>query len=247
MERRKAFTLDHALGRGGFIGTTAVQVCTDGNPQHGHQFTGAGPSIEFDLGGMKPISRLGLSEAIREEGQSISGFTVDALVEDHWQEVGGAGTVGAHRLVRFEHPVNAQHWRVNITSARSAFALAAVNLWEELSEDPGLPTHVHVDPTRLRTGTGSRERPLNSLAHLGTLELAPGGQISFRAGTDCMDHPVTLWGYGTEDSPLRINTYGEGAPATVGGKSLSDRFSAHAAQGWVVVDGNNEGVACEKS
>ena len=43
-----------------------------------------------------------------------------------------------------------------------------------------------------------------------------------------------MWAYGTKDNPVELTTWGEGAAPTIGGKSLSERFAAYAAQGWTI-------------
>ncbi|SHJ79280.1 Alpha-L-fucosidase [Tessaracoccus bendigoensis DSM 12906] len=135
-ERRKAFTLDHALGVRVRVDGASVANLTDGDPRHGPTVAdGAPSSFELDLGEPRSVARIGLSEAILRSGQNVRGFVVEADL-DGWGEVGRGGVVGAHRIVKLARPVAARRWRIRVTSARGAYTLSSINLWEQLDLDP---------------------------------------------------------------------------------------------------------------
>lgn len=234
-ERRKAYTLDHALGRDALVAGTAVLSMTNGSLRDGQLFrVGEECQVSIDLGEPRPIARVGLAEAIGISGQAVSGFTIEAGDDGRWDIVGEGGTIGAHRIVKLAGPVLARHWRVSVSSARGDWTLAAINLWEQLESDPGRAVEVFVDGSAPRAGIGTRERPLNSMEQFRTLELAPGAVISFRSGTDTPDADLTLCGYGTADAQIVVLPWGSGAEPTIGGQSLAARFEGYAAQGWSV-------------
>ena len=234
-ERRKAFTLDHALGRDAIVEGSVVATMTNGNLRKGHSFTAdEHPWIELDLGEPRQISRVGLSEEILGAGQTVRLFIVECDEGDGWREVARGGTIGAHRIVKLDEPVTAQRWRVRMTSSRGSYTIAAIHLWEQLASDPGKAREVHIDGSVSHAGDGSVERPIASMEQLRDVELATGAVLRFRSGTDTPDADVVLWGYGTPDQPIRVESWGQGAAPTVGGRSLEERFASKREHGWTV-------------
>lgn len=130
--------------------------------------------------------------------------------------------------------MTAQRWRVRVTSSRGSYTIAAIHLWEQLASDPGKAREVHVDGSAPRAGDGSAERPFASMEQFRGLELEPGAVLRFRSDTDTPDADVMLWGYGTPDQPIRVESWGPGAAPTVGGRSLAERFASKREHGWIV-------------
>ncbi len=237
-ERRRAYTLDRALGAPVTVAGEAVSSITNGNLRDGHAFAAEDRTpIVVDLGEERTIARVGLREEILGAGMTVASFTVEAKVSDEWVEVAGAGVVGSQRFLKLANPVTARLWRVTVTDARGPYVIAAVNLWEELDADPGRAVDVYVDSSAPVAGDGSEQRPFASLEQFRQLDLAPGATLHFRAGQDHPDADVIFWGYGTDDAPIRVASWGEGTEPTIGGASLSARFARYAAQGWVVAAG----------
>ncbi|MBK7822237.1 MAG: alpha-L-fucosidase [Tessaracoccus sp.] len=234
-ERRRAFTLDHALGAPVTVGGEVVTSITNGNLRDGHLFAAEDRTpVVVDLGEERTIARIGLREEILGAGMTVASFRVEALVAEEWVEVASAGVVGSQRFLKLANPVAARVWRVTVTDARGPYVIAALNLWEELETDPGRAVDVYIDSSAPAAGDGSEQRPFTSLEQFRQLELAPGATLHFRAGQDHPDADAVFWGYGTDDAPIRVVPWGDGPEPTIGGAPLSERFARYAAQGWIV-------------
>jgi hypothetical protein len=95
------------------------------------------------------------------------------------------------------------------------------------------PAHrIHVDCSRSVGGDGSLQAPLNTLAALNALSLAPGDTVLLRRGSSC---PGTLMpqGSGTEAQPIRLSAYGEGArPRIVADQQAEEALKLFNQQYW---------------
>ena len=76
----------------------------------------SGDSKEYSLTSNTPINVIMLQEDI-SKGQRVESFTIEALVNGKWQEVGNGTTIGYKRMVRLPQ-VNANKIRVTINSSR---------------------------------------------------------------------------------------------------------------------------------
>ena len=234
-QRRRAYTLDHALGAPVRVGTRTVSSLTNGNLRDGESFEASDTTaMVVDLGQERNIARFGLREEIVGAGMTVASFVVEAQVGGQWAAVAAGGVVGSQRFVKLPVPVAARWWRVRVTDARGPYTIAAINLWEELEADPGKATQIYVDGSAPVAGDGSQRRPFTSLEQFRQLELATGASIYFRAGTDLPPSDVTFWGYGTKETPIRVEAWGPGPAPTIGGEPLEARFARYATQGWVI-------------
>ncbi|QGH69859.1 alpha-L-fucosidase [Pseudactinotalea sp. HY158] len=232
-ERRRSFTLDHALGVQASADGEATAAITDGNSRSSWLSGDDTPEVTLDLGAPERVDYVGLSEDALRGGQVVEGVRVDARIDGAWTEVGSAGVVGVQRIIDLDEPVTAQEFRITITRARGPVALASINLWERLDADPGKLTEVHLDPSAPVAGDGSAERPFNHLEQFRRAELAPGASVVLHGGT-AEDADVPFWGYGTDDAPITVTVAdGDGAP-TFGDRTAADVFGPLTAQGWVL-------------
>ncbi|MDO5737171.1 MAG: alpha-L-fucosidase, partial [Propionibacteriaceae bacterium] len=232
-ERRKAFTLDHAVGVEATVGGKTVTSLTNGNTRDGEAFAkGNFTPMELDLGSAKSVARLGISEDIIDAGMTVKTFKVEAEVNGAWTNVATSGVIGAQRIVKFNAPVTAQKWRITVIDARDAYTVSDIKLWGQLNADPGKLQDVYVDCSASTAGVGSEASPFNSLEQFRKTELATGATLHFRAGTDCADADLKFWGYGTAAKPIKVKTWGTGAAPLIGGKAMLDRFQGYEAQGW---------------
>lgn len=235
-ERRKAYTLDHALGVPVTVGDTTTDQLTNGNVRDGiSRPANDSTPFEIDLGTPKTVHRLGISEDILDAGQVVRSFTVQAEINGEWTDIASSGVIGSQRILTLGDAgagVTAQKFRITVTSARDAYTISNFQLYETLATDPGLPSDVWLNCAADRAGNGTEASPFNSLEQLRKHELAPGATLHFRAGVDCEDTSLTVWAYGTKDNPVELATWGEGTAPTVGGKSLSERFASYKTQGW---------------
>ncbi len=234
-EREKAFSNDLALGQPATIAGETTALLTDDNARTGAaQALDAGSAVSIDLGSPQAISNISLSEHTLEHGQSVEKFTVEAKVNGVWSVVANGGTIGVKRILKFNAAVTAQEFRVTINETRAPAHLSNISLYGTLAAAPAPAMDVYVDCTAPVAGTGTQERPLNSMEQFRQLEIATGATIHFKAGTDCEASTTPFWGYGTAEDPITVTSYGDGAAPLVGGKPLAETFAKRAAQGWVV-------------
>ncbi len=232
-ERRKAFTLDHAVGVPAQVGGAQVTSVTNGNTRDGQVFAkGVYTPMVLDLGSAKTVARMGISEDILDAGMTVKTFKVEAEVGGTWTDVATSGVIGAQRIVKFTTPITAQKWRITVTDARDTYTISDIKLWGQLTADPGKIKDVHVDCSVPTAGDGSEEKPFNSLEQFRKTELAIGATLHFKAGTDCADADVRFWGYGTATAPVTVEKWGTGAEPLIGGKPMRERFSGYEKQGW---------------
>ncbi|WP_427015784.1 hypothetical protein ACQCSX_13305 [Pseudarthrobacter sp. P1] len=233
-ERAKAFTQDFALGRPATVDGGSTALLTDGNFRTGAAAAlAAGTSVVIDLGSPQPVDRIALTEDVLNHGQNVEAFTVEAAVDGGWRQVGGAGSIGVLRIVEFADTAMAAQFRVTVTQTPARARLANISLYGTLATAPAPVMELYVDCTAPTAGTGSQERPFNSLEQFRQTEIAAGTTIYFRAGTNCAASDTPFWGYGTTDAPITVTTYGGGGPAHIGGVAVDEALSALAAQGWV--------------
>jgi len=79
------------------------------------------------------FDRIMLQEPIRL-GQRISEFTVEAFVNDAWQDIATGTTIGYKRLLRID-PVTTDHIRIKIKNANNTPALSNIGLYKASSRE----------------------------------------------------------------------------------------------------------------
>ena len=92
-------------------------------------------TIEISLREAKFFDRILIQEPIRL-GQRISSFTVEALLNDRWQEVAAGTTIGYKRLLQIQ-PVRTDQLRVAIKESNNVPALSAFELYKASSREDG--------------------------------------------------------------------------------------------------------------
>lgn len=236
-ERRKALTLDHALGLPVAVGADgeASAALTDGNSRSSWLSSTAEPGdVTIDLGAPKSVRRIELAEGVLDHGQVVEKFSIDAEVDGAWVEVAKAGTIGVSRIVTLPQAVTAQKFRVSIDQARAPYSLATLAVYEQLADDPGKPTEVFLDCAAPAAGDGSAEHPFTSLEQFRTAELAVGAQVKVKSGSECADSSTPFWGYGTADDPIVVSVVDGDVEPVFGERTLEEVFGPLSAQGWVV-------------
>jgi alpha-L-fucosidase len=234
---RKTYTKDNALG---IPATTAdgstTNAITDGNSRTSWASAGADPSsVTIDLGSAQTVNTITLSEDTSAHGQSVEHFTVDAEVDGAWKTIAQAGTIGVYRSLSLGSAVTAQKFRVSITKARGVYSLANVSLYQTLTDDPGRASDVYLDCSAPTAGDGSSAKtPFNSLEQFRQTELAPGATVHVKSGTDCAASSTPFWGYGTDQKPITVTTYGGDEAPHMDGTPLAAVLAPLAQQGWVI-------------
>lgn len=85
-------------------------------------------SITIDLGKPTKLNRFMVQEYIRL-GQRVKSFTVEALVNEKWQVVANATTIGYKRILSFP-TVTANKIRLNITDSKSCPVISNIGIYD---------------------------------------------------------------------------------------------------------------------
>ena len=85
-------------------------------------------SLEIELEKNQSIKYVVLQEDVRL-GQRIKAFSIDVLQGDQWESVVRATTIGYKRILRLEHPVQAEARRINILDAKACPVISNVAVY----------------------------------------------------------------------------------------------------------------------
>lgn len=237
VQRRKAFALDHALGRPVNVGGENTRVYTDNNLRTGGQaFTGE-TSFEVDLGAEKTVNYVSLAEDTLNNGQNIQSFVIEKETTDGWQPVkinrnSATGTVGVRRIVQLAAPETAQKFRVRVTDNRGPFALSDLRLFGSANQDPEVQLDYYVDSAAKEAGLGTLASPFNSLEQLRGLRLPKGAKIHLKSGAVFPQSDLRYYGFGTDEQPIIVDVYGGDQLPKVGEGTAWDEFAPKMAAGW---------------
>ena len=84
-------------------------------------------NFEITLPGQSTVKYVVLQEYIRL-GQRVSGFTVEVMKDDNWQQVAKATTIGHKRILKID-PVKTSRIRVTITGSRACPLISNVEVY----------------------------------------------------------------------------------------------------------------------
>jgi alpha-L-fucosidase len=116
------------------------------------------PQLMIDLHTPQVFNVIRLRENIKL-GQRIESVAVDAFVNNKWQQIGTATSIGGNRLIRLTQNVRASKLRLRITGSPVAIALSDFGIYKE-------PVHLSA-PTITRNKSGeiviSTEAPVNAI------------------------------------------------------------------------------------
>jgi len=85
-------------------------------------------SIKFDFGKTQLIKYVLLQEYIRL-GQRVRRFSIDAWMNNSWQQVAQATTIGHKRIVRLDQPVETQKIKINIEDSRACPVISNIEIY----------------------------------------------------------------------------------------------------------------------
>ncbi|WP_371151705.1 cell wall-binding repeat-containing protein [Buchananella felis] len=234
---RQSMPFDLAIGKPGTFNGTATAVLTDGDRYSAPTApkpTAQAPLVyEVDLGKAQQITQLGYSEDIKNYGQQVENYKVEALVEGTWTQVAVGPTIGARRLDTLATPVTATKLRLTVSAARGPVGISAIEAYNA-DEQFEIPTDIYLDSNAAVAGTGlSKQSPLKSGEQLKPLTLQPGTTLHIKRGT-VLPEAATLWGYGTATKPVTIKFYGSGPEPTAGGKTFTQIVAENSHRGFVL-------------
>src|SRR5699024_1813912 len=99
--------------------------------------------------------------------------------------------------------------RVRVTDARGPVSVSMIAAYRGADQAPELPTEYYLDTGAATAGLGTAEAPFSSLEQMRSRTFPVGSTIHVRRGTE-VTGDFTLWGYGTDEDPVTLASYGEG-------------------------------------
>lgn len=84
-------------------------------------------SLKLRLKERSTFNVVRLQENVRDFGQRVEGFAVDAHINGAWQQIGEGTTIGFRRMLRLPQPITTDSLRIRITDARVSVSLAGVS------------------------------------------------------------------------------------------------------------------------
>ncbi|MDD2436051.1 MAG: alpha-L-fucosidase [Massilibacteroides sp.] len=85
-------------------------------------------SIKFDFGETRLVKYIVLQEYIRL-GQRVRNFSIDAWMNNSWQQVAQATTIGHKRIVRLDQPIETQKIKINIEDSRACPVISNIEIY----------------------------------------------------------------------------------------------------------------------
>jgi alpha-L-fucosidase len=85
--------------------------------------------IEISLPKPEKINVIKLQENVRDYGQRVEAFAIDAKLEGQWQEIAHSTTVGFRKMVRLKEPVYTDSFRIRFLNARLSVSFGNVSLY----------------------------------------------------------------------------------------------------------------------
>ena len=216
-ELEKRYGTDLALGRDATVAAVtdgeavAAPKLTDGSKLSSDEAVGNTPTYTVELGSATAVDAVRLGEDVRNAGQQVESFVLEGRVNGEWQKLysGTATTIGQQRNLRFAvKTVDAV--RVRITASRGPVRLSRLEVFHyQDTVDMGARKY-YIDPTADKAGDGRTEQtPMTSIEQLHDVTVPAGSTILIKAGTT-LTGDFGVFGYGTEDKPITVTSYGEG-------------------------------------
>lgn len=123
----------------GWVGVTKSETLHDGDPfTSWHTEDGVThASFVVKLKAEAEFNVIKLQENVRDFGQRIERFAVDAWEDDSWREIAQSTTVGFRKMIRLACPVKADRLRVRILGARVSVSIGEIALYhlEDMEDD----------------------------------------------------------------------------------------------------------------
>ncbi len=85
-------------------------------------------SVEFDFGETELVKYVVLQEYIRL-GQRVRNFSIDAWINNSWQQIAHATTIGHKRIISLEQPVKTQKIKITIEDSRACPVISNVEIY----------------------------------------------------------------------------------------------------------------------
>jgi alpha-L-fucosidase len=153
------------------------------------------PTLIVDLHHPTTFNVIRLRENIKL-GQRISSFTIDALQDGTWQQIGAATSIGANRLLRLPRNVTATRLRLSITGSGACIALSDFGLFKEP------PHEASVASEAIPRVPGMPKKDWKIISAYSPNVTPPNGSSPSRLHPEFVldDNPATLWNTLQKDS-----------------------------------------------
>lgn len=115
----------------GWAGKTNSEALLDNSPFTGWA-TADGTTqaeVEFQLNGTKKFNVVKLQENVRDYGQRVERFAVDAWEGGEWKQIATSTTIGFRKMLRLSNPVETDKLRVRFLDARRALSFSNLSLY----------------------------------------------------------------------------------------------------------------------
>ena len=86
-------------------------------------------TVEMSLPRPENINVIKLQENIRDYGQRVESFAIDAKLDGQWREIAQSTTIGFRKMVRLKEPVYTDGFRVRFLNARLSISLGNISLY----------------------------------------------------------------------------------------------------------------------
>ena len=86
-------------------------------------------TLEIILPKSEVVNVIKLQENVRDFGQRVESFAVDAWIDNGWQQVAKSTTIGYRKMLRLEQEVHTDRFRVRINEARISISLGNISLY----------------------------------------------------------------------------------------------------------------------
>lgn len=127
---------DYALGAkttpvSGWDNSSAKDVLTDNDPFTSWQTPDGVTSseVEIELKAPALINVIKLQENIRDYGQRVEAFAIDAFVNSEWKEIATSTTIGFRKMIRLNEPVETDRFRIRIQDSRRSISLSNISMY----------------------------------------------------------------------------------------------------------------------
>ena len=85
--------------------------------------------VEIRLKAPASINVIKLQENIRDYGQRVESFAIDAFTDNQWHEVATSTTIGFRKMVRLKETVKTDLFRIRILSSRVSVSLGSISMY----------------------------------------------------------------------------------------------------------------------
>lgn len=85
--------------------------------------------LEIHLKEKAAFNVIKLQENIRDFGQRIEAFSIDALINNKWVEIGRSTTIGYRKLLRLKSTISTNKLRIRILNSRVSVSLGEISLY----------------------------------------------------------------------------------------------------------------------